>query len=60
MRALKEFFVDAFEERGDYSPGMDGEGKGGKAQDKVKREQLTPPKIRCRNASILTMEMIIC
>ena len=41
-RALKESFVDAFEESGDYSPGMDYEGKGGKEQDKAKREQLTP------------------
>lgn len=41
-RALKQSFVDAFDESGEYPPGMSGEGTGGKEADKAERAAITP------------------
>jgi hypothetical protein len=40
-RALKDAFIAAFEESGDYRAGMEGEGKGGKERDRAANEALT-------------------
>ena len=40
-RALKDAFIAAFEESGDYRAGMEGEGKGGKERDRLANDALT-------------------
>lgn len=40
-RALKDAFIEGFEESGDYRAGMQGEGKGGKERDRLANEALT-------------------
>ena len=40
-RALKDAYISAFEESGDYRPGHEGEGTGGKERDKAANDALT-------------------
>ena len=40
-RALKDSFIESFEESDEYPPGHDGEGKGGKERDKAANNVLT-------------------
>lgn len=40
-RALKDSFIEAYEDADDYRAGMDGEGKGGKERDRAANEALT-------------------
>jgi hypothetical protein len=40
-RGLKQAFIDAYEDAGEFLPGHDGEGKGGKARDIASRNILT-------------------
>ena len=41
-RGLKAAFIQAYEEAGDYAPGHEGEGTGGKAFDRTLANNLTP------------------
>lgn len=41
-RALKDAFIDAYENAGEYPPGREGEGKGGKAADARQASAVTP------------------
>lgn len=41
-RALKQSFIDAFEDTGDYQPGHEGEGTGGKELDQSLQSIITP------------------
>lgn len=40
-RALKDAFINGFEESGDYRAGMEGEGKGGKERDKAANDAIS-------------------